>query len=242
MLLGGRCTKQPLSGNVSLPGSGEKSNLARTMAITVSGSFRKMYPFVRNRGGSTRRWTESSESRSQLTIIGFRLVSTLEHGAYLLTANATVDHYQVSVRLAPGANPSAVFDHVRDRLFTYDIFPPQLIHSAVCPSGRITGGTTIVQRIALGPAAPEMAVRMIDVWDRDDEGVREAGFTYATVTGHPECGIATFRVRLDGDGRVLVLVDARSRPGLLLTRLGRPMARLFQRGITKAALRRLSRT
>jgi uncharacterized protein (UPF0548 family) len=156
-------------------------------------------------------------------------------------ANGTIDHYDVYLQADPGSSPSALFDYVRDRLFTYKVFPPLLIHSMVCPSGRIAKGTTIVQRIVLGPVALEMAVRVIAVWDREDDGVREAGFTYVTVAGHPERGIATFRVRLLEDGRVQVLIDARSQPGLLLTRLERPVARLFQRGITRSALRRLAR-
>jgi uncharacterized protein (UPF0548 family) len=156
-------------------------------------------------------------------------------------ANATIDHYDACVQRDPGASPSVLFGRVRERLFTYNVFPPLLIHAVVCPSGRITEGTTIVQRIMLGPVALEMAVRVIAVWDREDDGVREAGFTYVTVAGHPERGIATFRVRLHEDGRVLVLIDVCSRPGLLLTRLGRPVARLSQRGITRSALRRLAR-
>ena len=61
-----------------------------------------------------------------------------------------------------------------------------------------------------------------------------------TLRGHPECGVATFQVRLDQDGVVTVVLDVRSEPGLLLTRLGRPFARAFQNAITKAALRRLA--
>ena len=63
----------------------------------------------------------------------------------------------------------------------------------------------------------------------------------STVAEHPEREIATFRVRLLEDGRVLIFIDVRSRSGLLLTRLERPVARLLQRGITRSALRRLAR-
>ncbi|HEX6509417.1 MAG TPA: DUF1990 family protein [Chloroflexota bacterium] len=156
--------------------------------------------------------------------------------------HATVDHYQVRVRTDPRASSMALFERVRERLFSYDLFPPRLMQSIVCPSGSVTEGAAIVQRLILGPVALEMAVRVIAVWDRERDGMREAGFTYATIAGHPECGIATFQVRLHTGGPVLILVDARSRPGLLLTRLGRPVARAFQRGITKAALRRLANT
>lgn len=152
----------------------------------------------------------------------------------------TVDHYEAEARIGPGEIPPAIFDCVRDRLLAYDIFPPALIRYTVCPEQPIRTGATIVQRVQLGLLALEAAVQVIDVWDRAEGDVREAGFSYVTLRGHPECGIATFGVRLDGKGTVTVFIDARSRPGLLLTRLGRPIARAFQRAITRAALRRLA--
>ena len=154
--------------------------------------------------------------------------------------NAGVDHYAAPVRVRPGESASAAFIHVRDRLLAYDVFPPALIRYAICPAGSIRAGATIVQQILLGPIALEMAVRVVDAWDRSEGGAREAGFSYVTLQGHPERGVATFRVRLDAAGAVTVLIDARSRPGLLLTRLGRPIARGFQRALTRAALRRLA--
>lgn len=48
----------------------------------------------------------------------------------------------------------------------------------------------------------------------------------------------TFRVRQQG-GTVVLLVEARSRPGTRHTLIGRPVARLMQLAITKAAIRRL---
>lgn len=156
--------------------------------------------------------------------------------------NATIDHYEVQVQAGVDPSPSSLFERIRTRLFAYDIFPPRLVDSLIWPSGRIDEGAMIVQRVRLGPVALEMAVRVIEAWDFDDGAVREAGFTYATIVGHPERGIETFRVRLQSDGRVMVVVDARSRPGILLTRLGYPAARLFQRGLTESALRRLARS
>lgn len=156
--------------------------------------------------------------------------------------NPTVDHYQADVRIGTEDTASATFDCIRNRLFTYDMFPPWLIHQALCPPEQITEGTTIVQRVVLGPIALEMAVRVIAVWNRHHGGVHEAGFTYATVAGHAERGAATFQVKWDEGQGVAVLIDARSRPGTILSRLGRPAARLFQRAITVAALRCLSRS
>jgi uncharacterized protein (UPF0548 family) len=154
-------------------------------------------------------------------------------------SNPSVDHYQSEARVAAGKSAVVTFERVRERLFSYDIFPPRLFQAAIDPPVRVTEGATIIQRVVLGPVALEMAVRVTDVWDRQDGKRREAGFSYATVQGHAECGVAAFRVRLDADQRVTVLFDARSRPGTLLTRLSRPVARLFQRSMTRAALRRV---
>jgi uncharacterized protein (UPF0548 family) len=151
-----------------------------------------------------------------------------------------VDHYEAPVPAPAGESPAAVFERVRGRLFGYDIFPPRLIPHAVCPDGCIDVGSTIVQRVMLGPFGLEAAVRVVDAWNRQEGAAHEAGFSYVTLEGHPECGVATFRVRLDRSGRVTVLVDARSVPGTRLTRLGRPLARGFQKGITIAGLRRLA--
>lgn len=152
----------------------------------------------------------------------------------------TVDHYRAEVRIGPLDTASAAFDRVRDRLFSYAIFPSWLIHYASCPPGPIAEGTTIVQRVVFGPTALEMAVRVIAVWNREQRSLAEAGFTYATVAGHAECGVATFQVRRDEGQRVTVYIEARSRPGTHLTRLGRPVARLFQRTLTRVALHRLA--
>jgi uncharacterized protein (UPF0548 family) len=153
---------------------------------------------------------------------------------------AAVDRYEARVCAWPGERPADTFARVRDRLLAYDIFPPSIVRAAICPSSPITIGATIVQRVRLGPLALEAAVRVYEVWDRSEGGICEAGFGYLTLQGHPECGAATFEVRLDEAGAVTVVLAARSRPGLLLTRIGRPAARAFQRSVTRAALRRLS--
>jgi uncharacterized protein (UPF0548 family) len=161
--------------------------------------------------------------------------------------DAAVDHYQAKARVRPGETPSTVFVRLRDRLLAYDIFPPGIVQATICPAGTIAAGATIIQRIVLGPLALEAAVRVIEVWDRPvasgagaTGGGSVAGFRYVTLRGHPECGVASFEVRVEPSGAVMVLLDARSRPGTWLTRLGRPFARRFQRALTRAALRRLT--
>ncbi|HZU11929.1 MAG TPA: DUF1990 family protein [Chloroflexota bacterium] len=171
-----------------------------------------------------------------------RWSSTPETSSAEGPANATVDHYEAAVVGRPGDSSWYAFDRARYRLLRYDIFPRRLIRYALCPPDTLREGATIVQRIVLGPVSVEMAVRVIDVWDREEGNVREVGFTYATLVGHAECGVATFRVRRDQDQGVRILIDVRSRPGTRLTHLARPVSRLFQRAITRAALRRLARS
>lgn len=139
------------------------------------------------------------------------------------------DHFRVGVHLLPGESPETAFKRVRRRLVAYDIFPPWLIRHALCPPPSIATGTTIVQQIVLGPVMVEMAVRVVAVWNDDRRDGRTAGFSYVTVEGHAECGVATFEVRLEERQRVVVCIAARSRAGTRLTRLGYPVTRLVQR-------------
>src|SRR5438093_9865428 len=115
-------------------------------------------------------------------------------------AGAAIDHYMAEVQLRPGESPPAAFARVRVRLLAYDIFPSAFMRFAICPAGPTRVGATIVQRIQCGPLALEAAVRVIEVWDRQESGGQEAGFRYVTLQGHPECGIASFRVRVDEAG------------------------------------------
>ena len=88
--------------------------------------------------------------------------------------------------------------------------------------------------------ALEMAVRVDEVWDRRDGDTWDAGFRDATIAGHAEWGVTSFAVRRLADGQMQLQFDARSGSGTRLAALGRPIARRLQRGMTRAALRRLS--
>ena len=112
------------------------------------------------------------------------------------------------------------------------------MHARVCSEdGRLREGTTIVQRVAIGPVTLESGVRVIRVWRHQDADGEESGFTYATLQGHPERGVSTFRLRHQrAPPSIEFLIDVRSRPGSWLTRLARPLARRFQIRATEAAL------
>ena len=60
---------------------------------------------------------------------------------------------------------------------------------------------------------------MVDIWDTDAGGAREAGFRYVTLEGHPERGVASFAVRRNSSGDVQLILDARSQAGTLMARL-----------------------
>jgi uncharacterized protein (UPF0548 family) len=138
------------------------------------------------------------------------------------------DRHQAQVHCLPGEDADAAFDRVRRHLFAYDIFPPKLIRFVLCPGPNIETGGLIVQRAGVGPLRLESAVRVVEVWDRDADGAREAGFRYVTLAWHPERGVASFAVHRDKSGNVQLTLEARSQAGTLITRLGRPVARRVQ--------------
>jgi uncharacterized protein (UPF0548 family) len=152
--------------------------------------------------------------------------------------DGVVDHYAKPVELPADADIGSWFRRLEDRLLTYQVFPPRLMRAHLCSDGgHIHEGTTIVQRVAIGPLTLEAGVRVIRVWHHEDAEGEETGFTYATLQGHPERGISTFRLRRRTDPPSIdLLIDVRSRPGSWLTRLARPVARRFQIRATEAAL------
>ena len=156
----------------------------------------------------------------------------------LAGTGGVIDHYARSVDVPADEDPTAWFGRLEERLLSYQVFPPEIMQAQVCsPDARLREGTTIVQRVAIGPVTLEAGVRVLRVWrDRDAEGA-ETGFTYATLEGHPERGVSTFRLRRNTDATsIAFLIDVRSRPGSWLTRLTSPVARRFQIRATEAAL------
>jgi uncharacterized protein (UPF0548 family) len=149
------------------------------------------------------------------------------------------DEYRVDVPIPKGADANATFATLTRRLLKYDVFPPWLMDACVCTNdGIVTEGATIVQRITVGLFTLEAAVRVSSRWERAQAQGREVGFTYATVAGHPERGTSTFALAHDAlTGVISFRVSVRSRPGSVLAKLTRPIARRFQRRATQAALR-----
>ncbi len=80
------------------------------------------------------------------------------------------------------------------------------------------------------------ACRVTSVTDEPDV----FGFTYATLPGHPECGIDTFTVRRTDD-EVRFEIEATSKAGIPLVRLGAPVTQHLQRRAAHAYLDALVR-
>jgi uncharacterized protein (UPF0548 family) len=76
------------------------------------------------------------------------------------------------------------------------------------------------------------AARVVYVVDEEDR----FGFAYGTLPGHPESGEEAFIVERAGDGEVRFTITAFSRPQVLLTRLGGPVARMVQARTTRRYL------
>ena len=124
------------------------------------------------------------------------------------------------------------FDSAVAALLAYRVFPPRRMHARVCTAdGQIAVGPTIVQRIRIGPAVIETAVRIIEL-ERSADRVH---FAYATLRGHAERGVASFSV-VRGSSTNRFEAEAWSRAGHWLTSVGRPLSRLLQRRFTREAV------
>ena len=89
------------------------------------------------------------------------------------------------------------------------------------PSGpRAAPGVTVVSSVPI--KAPCVVVWVLERPDR-------IGFGYGTTQGHPFSGEESFSASIDAGGDVWFTVIAFSRPARWYTRLGGPIAPLFQR-------------
>ncbi len=86
--------------------------------------------------------------------------------------------------------------------------------------------------LAEGPFQVTAACRVVYVVNEPDR----YGFGYGTLPLHPESGEEAFIVERDGDGEVRFTITAFSRPHVLLSRLGAPVARRVQASVTRRYL------
>lgn len=97
--------------------------------------------------------------------------------------------------------------------------------------------TVVELRLGVGPLAIRIPCRVVEVIDEPDR----KGFAYGTLPGHPESGEERFVLDRQPDGSIRFTIVAVSQHATLLARLGGPVSRAVQDGMTRRYLRALDR-
>ncbi|GAA1975775.1 hypothetical protein GCM10009817_14950 [Terrabacter lapilli] len=97
--------------------------------------------------------------------------------------------------------------------------------------------TVVELHLGVGPLGVRIPCRVVDVIDEPDR----TGFAYGTLPGHPESGEERFVLDREPDGSIVFTISAFSRHATLLARLGGPVSRVVQDGMTRRYLRALDR-
>jgi uncharacterized protein (UPF0548 family) len=158
----------------------------------------------------------------------------------LLGPRATDNHdrHEGEVGLEP--IPEGAYDRVGNAIMEYRIFPPRMAERIVSRTPIQIGDVVGLRYYFLPGIHLFIASRVIEVFDEIKEGIARKGFTYRTLEGHVELGEETFAVEKDlATGRVIAFLQAWSRPGHWLTRLGYWYARWCQLHAGRSAIRYL---
>ncbi len=151
------------------------------------------------------------------------------------------DRYSIGLPGADGVD-SPAFIRATEALRRYDIYSPRRMRSLVCSDdGRVRTGALIIQRIMFGPAAVEAAVRVVELFGPRQPD-RAFGFTYVTLEGHAEKGVASFFVARDADGAVSFHIESWSVSGGGPAALMAPLSRSLQKAFSREALRHFRHT
>ncbi|MBA3456098.1 MAG: DUF1990 family protein [Deltaproteobacteria bacterium] len=137
--------------------------------------------------------------------------------------------------------PKGLHRRAAAAILGYDIFPASIGRGVIARNPVEVGDTVGLRyRVALG-LEMFFASRVIARFDEQREQTWHTGFTYRTLQGHPELGEETFSVEKNVvNGEVLVALRSWSRPGILLSKLASPFARLAQVRASRAALGHLA--
>jgi uncharacterized protein (UPF0548 family) len=151
------------------------------------------------------------------------------------------DRYSVELPMPSSSfaeGTPSLLERARDALLRYDIYAPRRMRSAVCsPDGRVCVGALIIQRVCVGPIAVETAVRVVDVFEASE--MRRVGFTYVTLQGHVEKGVASFLVARHDDAagqRLTFNIESWSTSARGMAQAIAPLSRLVQKAISREAL------
>lgn len=101
----------------------------------------------------------------------------------------------------------------------------------------VTAGEPVLLRLGVGVLSLRVPCRVIDV----ERSAEAGGFTYATLRGHPECGVERFRVSREDDGSLLLRIDGYWASATALARAGGPVSGVVQRWVTNRYLGALDR-
>jgi hypothetical protein len=134
------------------------------------------------------------------------------------------------------------FERVAAAILRYDIFPPTLVSGVL---GRIPvepGDTYGICFHALPGVDLLFGGRVTDCFRNKEGDVWRTGFTFQTLVGHPMIGEETFWVEKEHTtGIVKAGLHSWSRPGMWLTRMGKPLLRWVQVRASQAAIDRMAR-
>lgn len=135
----------------------------------------------------------------------------------------------------PVGHGEEVYRTAAERVATWHL--QRAVGFAVRSDGRADQeGTTVLLGLGVGPLRRWAGCRVTEVV----AGASTAGFSYATLPGHPQQGVERFTVSLGPDGTVTGRVQAWSRPAWRLARLAGPLGRLAQRVVTRRYLASLT--
>jgi len=163
-------------------------------------------------------------------------VTYVEVGA---TADELPAGYRHVVRRAALGHGRATFDRFATALMTWGVQRASGIDVRASHSPAQVG-TVVSQRVGVGPlglVAPCKVVYVVDDADR-------RGFAYGTLPGHPESGEESFAVSILDDESVALDIRSFSRPGNVISRIGRPVSHWVQDKMTDryvAAAQRIAR-
>ena len=164
--------------------------------------------------------------------------ATSEIGSFL--SDRLGEHYDLDHRVFPIGSGRELFERARDGLRTWSHLeiPWLELHGATTPPATGDVVATLVSVAGIWFFNPCRVV--YTEWSQDSANV--AAFAYGTLPGHAERGEERFQVSLDAaTGQVHYQITAFSRPAVLLSRLGYPVARRLQRRFAESSAAALVR-
>ena len=151
-------------------------------------------------------------------------------------AGYAVDHNRA--RLGEG---EATFERAVAALRAWKMFDLGWIR-VLPPDAPVEVGTTVAVLVRHHGFRSLNACRIVYLVEEDGDGLRRCGFAYGTLPEHGERGEERFTVEWSRDeGSVSYDLYAFSRPGHLLSKVGRPLARRLQRRFARDSMRAMAR-